>query len=64
MSNYLFIFQRLADALNINLKAASNASRQIKSGQVLQTPKRTAPTKKPVADIDDFDQIAIRNIKY
>lgn len=46
------------------MSAVSNVSRKMQTGQALSSPKSTGPTKKPVCDIDQFDQAAIRNVIY
>lgn len=58
------LLQRVAEALNVSLRTVSTVSQACKSGNPLQSPKKTKKREKPVTDVDDFDQSAIRNVIY
>lgn len=56
--------QRVANALNLNVSTVSAVSTTVKSNALIRSPKRKKLRKKPVREIDDFDQVAIRNVIY
>lgn len=58
------MLQRVANALNISIRTVSSISQSCISGEPLRSPIKTKTRAKPVTDIDDFDQSAIRNTIY
>ncbi|KAI4463711.1 hypothetical protein MML48_4g00013108 [Holotrichia oblita] len=56
--------KRVADALQLHPSTVSAISKDVKEGRSLSSPKKIRNRKKPVTNIDDCDQIAIRNTIY
>ncbi|KAL1493795.1 hypothetical protein ABEB36_009484 [Hypothenemus hampei] len=55
---------RVAVAFNLSISTIHNISSKSNKGEIIRSPLKRHKRAKPVVDIDDFDQIAIRNVIY
>lgn len=56
--------QRASKSLGISIGAVSKISSEVKMGKELHSPKRKHQREKPVVNIDNFAECAIRNAVY
>lgn len=56
--------KRASLTLGVSLATVSRISSEVKKGNVLASPKRKRDRGKPVVNVDNFAQCAIRNAVY